>query len=425
MTTSDQHLDTDRDADAVGTGTRADDGRDDITDAGDGSRHTGHDAAVEDVPRHHRWAAGHVVVAVLVALSFGALLNAADLLATAERQEFGSTRTATVAVAERLLAVSEFLRLDRPRETIDLALGRADTPVGTEEVSLDDEVELEPAPSPGDEALAAPVTPEDRDLGAEEAPSRPRLDGSDGGLDAADEADEADEPEPEPEEPVGPTYRTPTAADPLTLYIGGDSMVGQFGGALQDLTGDTGVIETTEVVYEFGSGITRPDFIDWPAKLAQVSAEQDPELIVLYFGGNDAQPLQIDGVVYEPEADEWQAEYRSRVNALMTQLQDAGHIVYWMGMPIPRSETLEQRYLMLNEIYESEADAHPSVNYVPAWDTFADENGNFSEFLPNASGDVVDMRLDDGIHYTTAGAYRIARVAADRIIADHEIPPAP
>jgi uncharacterized protein len=414
MTTPDQDVQTDRARDADGTHVRAEevaDGRGggDGHDAGAaGSRPHRDGAAVRDVPRHHRWAAGHVIVAVLIALSFGALLNAADLLATAERQEFGATRTVSVAVAERVLAVSEFLRLDRPRQSIDQALGRVDPVVGAEGASLDDEVELEPAPSPGDETLAAPFTPEDRQLGVEDPPFRPRTEGAeDGGAFA-----------------TGVTRRTPTEDEPLTLYIGGDSMVGQFGGALEDLAGDTGVIETTEVVYEFGSGITRPDFIDWPAKLAQVSAEQDPELIVLYFGGNDAQPLQLDGVVYEPEDDEWQAEYRTRVNALMTQLQDAGHLVYWMGMPIPRSETLQQRYLMLNEIYSTEADAHESVTYVAAWDTFTDENGNYSEFLPNANGDMTDMRLQDGIHYTTAGAYRIARVAADRIIDDHGIAPA-
>ena len=420
MTTSDQdvHTDRDADADAVDTDVRpvGADGPD-AADAVDGAAppagSTGggpprDGAAVQDVPREHRWAAGHVIAAVMIALSLGALLNASGLLATAERQEFGTTRTVSVAVAERLLAVSEFLRLDRPRQTIDQALGRADPVVGAEDVGLDDEVELEPAPSPGDETLASPFRPEDRTLGVEDPPFRPRTDSADGGL----------------ELPTGITRRTPTSDEPLTLYIGGDSMVGQFGGALEDLTGDTGVIETTEVVYEFGSGITRPDFIDWPAKLAQVSAEQDPELVVLYFGGNDAQPLQLDGVVYEPEAEEWQAEYRSRVNALMTQLQDAGHLVYWMGMPIPRSETLQQRYLMLNEIYSSEADAHEAVTYVAAWDTFTDENGNYSEFLPNANGDMTDMRLQDGIHYTTAGAYRIARVAADRIIDDHGITPA-
>jgi hypothetical protein len=319
------------------------------------------------------------------------------------------------------LTVSEALRLDRPRAAIDRALGRTDPAVGPDAPALDDDVDLDDAPEAGDETLAIPDLAEGRDPSDPPLPNESDVDGdpsagdgdvSGGGTEGAD-GDADIEP-----------ARQITADDPLTMYIGGDSMVGQFGMALADLTDDTGMIATTEILYEFGSGLSRPDFIDWPVLMEGVSAEQDPEVIVLYFGGNDAQPLKIDDVVYEPEDAEWQAEYRSRVNALMTQLQDAGHDIYWMGMPIPRSETLQTRYLMLNEIYQSEADAHDAVVYIPAWDVFTGPDGGFSEFLPNASGELVDMRLDDGIHYTTAGAYRIARVAADRIIADYDIPPA-
>jgi hypothetical protein len=333
-------------------------------------------------PPAARWAAGHVIVAVTIALALGALFNSADLLATAERQPFGSQRTVAVALAGGLHDVSSALRLDRPRHAIDVALGR---------------VEEEPAPEPVEEApvVAAPATPP-----------------------AA--VDVAEEPTPEPEPTRGPY----TAADPLTMYIGGDSMVGQFGGALADLADDTGVIEITEVKYEFGSGLTRPDFVDWPARLREVSRTQQPEVMVLFFGGNDAQPLKLDDVVYEPEAPEWQAEYRSRVSALMDELGELGHTVYWMGMPIPRDAKLQTRHGILNEIYSSEAETREHVHYVASWDLFKGTNGDFSEYLPNPKGEVVDMRLDDGIHLTTAGAYRLARPTIATIIEDHGIEPA-
>ena len=358
----------------------------------------------------HRWAAGHTIVAVILALVLGAVFNAADLLATAERQEFGLTRDVSVATAQALVTVSETLRLDRPRAAIDQALGRSDPAVGPDAPALTDDVEMDDAPEPGDETLAIPELAEGRDPSDPPVPGDREVDDtpSDGGDDDAGTG----------------SVREITREDPLTIYIGGDSMVGQFGMALEDLTDDTGMVTATEVRYEFSSGLSRPDFIDWPAVMEAVSAEQDPEVVVMYFGGNDAQALEIDGTVYEPEDEPWQQEYRTRVRDLMTQLQDAGHAVYWMGMPIPRSETLQARYLMLNEIYGSEAEAHEAVTFIPAWDVFAGPDGGFSEFLPNASGDLVDMRLDDGIHYTTAGAYRIARVAADRIIADYDIPPA-
>ncbi|MGH3443006.1 MAG: SGNH/GDSL hydrolase family protein, partial [Nitriliruptorales bacterium] len=229
-------------------------------------------------------------------------------------------------------------------------------------------------------------------------------------------------PEPTPTPTPSPTDLVISAERPLRLYIGGDSMVEiQFGPALEDLADDTGMIEVLAIDYDRGSGLSRPDFVDWPARLAQVSADLAPDAMVVYFGGNDAQPLKIDGTVHEPEAPEWQAEYRGRVAALMDQLSDAGHHAYWMGLPIPRSEKMVTRFGILNAIYEEEAATRDAITFVPMWDVFADANGVYAEYLQNQNGDVVDMRLNDGIHFTTAGAYRAARPTIARIIEDFGI----
>ncbi len=343
-------------------------------------------------PQAPRWTAAQVTVAVLVGVTVGALLNAQSLLAVAERQPFGWQRDAAVAAARPLADLSAALRLDRPRSAVDMALGRTGA-----EVTEVGEVGGDDTPtSPPRDPLPGPV--EDPRTTPPEVAAPP------------------EEPDPT-EERRGPV----TADDPLTMYVGGDSMVGQFGMAMEILANNTGMIATTEVKYEFGSGLSRPDFVDWPARLAGVSEEQDPDVVVLYFGGNDAQPLELDGTVYEPEDDEWQAEYRSRVAGLMDQLDAAGHHVYWMGMPIPRSETMVRRLGMLNDIYESEAAGRDAVRFVPSWDLFAGPDGQYSEYLEDDDGNLVDMRLQDGIHLTTAGAFRIARVTIARIIEDFDI----
>ncbi|MEX2505129.1 MAG: DUF459 domain-containing protein [Egicoccus sp.] len=359
-----------------------------------GATTRGKQLGAQEPPKVRDRSAGEVIIAVLIAVLLGGLLNAQALLATAQRQELGTTRDAALTFAEPLAAVSSALWLDRPRAAIERAMGRGDAPGGDDPVVAAPDNE-EPEPNPSFEPTPDPTA----------------------------EPDPTSEPETEPEPEPEPTQEPITAENPLTMYVGGDSMVGQFGVAMDDLASDTGVIEITEVRYEFGSGISRPDFIDWPAVLADVSATQDPDVMVLYFGGNDAQALDIDGTVRQPEDAEWQEEYRSRVSDLMDQLVDAGHRVYWMGMPIARSTDLQAKHTMLNDIYSSEAEARPEVTYVDVWDLFAGPDGQFSEYLPNQNGDVVDMRLDDGIHYTTAGAYRAARPAMAQILEDHDIEP--
>jgi hypothetical protein len=317
--------------------------------------------------------AGHVIVVVVGALLIGLVFNAADIRRTAERQETGWVRTVGVGLITPIDRVASFFSLDRPRGLVDLATGRA-----------------EPASAPTTTtATTAPIAAPESTTTTLPASIR---------------------------RPVG-------AADPLTMFIGGDSMVGQFGPMLENRAERSGLVQVTEVIYEFESGLTRPDFVDWPARLTRVMDEQDPEVVVLYFGGNDAQSIQIDGVWVDFDTPEWEAEYRSRVRGVMKQLTDQGRDVYWLGLPIVRSDTFRPRVQVLNEIYASEAADFEYVTYFDAWPIFVGDDGGYSEYLPNAAGDLVDMRLDDGVHYTTNGAILLADAFFPVIAANWDFPP--
>jgi hypothetical protein len=221
---------------------------------------------------------------------------------------------------------------------------------------------------------------------------------------------------------TSPVRRQITAVDPLRLFIGGDSLVGQFGPMLENEAESTGFVDVTEVIYEFSSGITRVDFVDWPARLRHVRAAQDPEAMVLFFGGNDAQAIQIDGTWYDFGSAEWLAEYRRRVGDLMAELLADGRDLYWVGLPIVRSESFRRKVVAMNEIYRSEAERVGGVNFVDSWVVFTGPDGDFSEYLTDDHGDLVDMRLNDGIHLTTAGGIRLARVVMQAIAGNWNLP---
>lgn len=311
--------------------------------------------------------AGQVIAVTLLALVIGLILNAPDIRRTAERQEAGWKREVAIAMIQPFDWFARTLRLDAPHNLIDAAIGRQDgvSPTSTTTTT---------APAP----VATPDTTTT----------------------------------------TVPPRREITATDPLRMFIGGDSMVGQFGPMLENTAEAGGLVEVTEVLYEFSSGLTRPDFLDWPVRLREIREAQDPDVIVLFFGGNDAQAVQIDGTWHEFGSDTWMTEYRARVGDLMAELDEDGRDVYWMGMPIVRSDDFRQKVEVLNEIYRSEAERFEKVNFVDSWSVFTGANGGFSEYLTDANGDLVDMRLNDGIHLTTAGGIRLAEVTFG-VIADN------
>jgi len=311
-------------------------------------------------------AAGHVLVAMLVALLGGALLNAQGILRTAEAQELGTGRSLALALAEPLASVSSFLRIDTPRETIDEALGRE---LPRRDVDL-----VAPASSTTTTVANGPAT------------TTTTL----------------------------PALRPVTPDDPLDLWIIGDSFAELFGPALVNRGSDTGVVEAA-VDFRFISGLSRPDYFDWPSYIAEQLPKVTPEAAVVIFGGNDAQDVAVGGQRFDVGTDGWIDLYADRVGEAMDALLVGVDRVYWVGLPIMESETFTANVRMMNAVYEAEAIERPRVTYVSSFDLFKDASGEYNAYL-----DGKHMRYGDGAHFTWNGGYRLADEVLATIAADWE-----
>ena len=217
-------------------------------------------------------------------------------------------------------------------------------------------------------------------------------------------------PAPPPTE-VG--LRTPTLEEPLRLWVGGDSMAQTFGESLVRLARDTRLVDP-KLHYEISSGLTRPDYYDWPRALASDVVDQRSEVVVAVFGANDAQGIVLpDGTPIQQMSDpRWAHEYRRRVAAVMDQLRADDRLVVWITLPPMRDPDFDARVDRINPIYRAEAAARPWVTVVDAADALGDD-GEFADLLPDGSGGLEDVRLADGVHLTRAGGDRLAAEVLD------------
>jgi uncharacterized protein len=207
----------------------------------------------------------------------------------------------------------------------------------------------------------------------------------------------------------------PSAVDPARVLIVGDSDAGTFGPYLSELLDETGIVETT-LDYKVSSGLARPDFFDWPAELDRIVPEVDPDIVVVTFGGNDAQflaDLAGDVVAPEPRPDsdnaEWRAEYERRVGAVMDRLLEGGRTVIWVGIPNDDNPDVTFRMQVQDESAKAAAATRPAVQFVDTWTRFAGRNGGFAEFVVDPRDGVgKDVRADDGFHLNTVGAEILA-----------------
>lgn len=324
--------------------------------------------------------AGHVIVVVVVALLGGGILNAQALTDAAARQPFGWKRTAAVIGATPFRGLAGFVGLDRPH--VVLAEAAADLAGGTRSVG-EQPVAVADAPVP----VAAPEVEPVTDPNEPATTQRPTEEASSRG--------------------------EPTRKDPLRVWVGGDSLTSEFAAALSDRLART-QRSKTQIEFRFSTGLSRPDFFDWPARLSAVARQQDPDAFVIMFGANDGQNIAVDGNVLEFGSSAWKAEYGDRVGAVMDQLAVDGRRVYWVGQPIMRSPEFDAKMRLLNAIYRDQAQTREDVEYIDTRALFSDD-GAFSAYLPDANGQPALMRQQDGVHFTRAGGERLSRVVFDAL----------
>ena len=199
------------------------------------------------------------------------------------------------------------------------------------------------------------------------------------------------------------------------MWIIGDSFMELFGPALVNRSLDTGVIEA-EVEFRYVSGLSRPDYFDWPAYIGQELPDVDPDVAVVMFGGNDAQDVELAGDRFNVGTEAWYELYCTRVAEAMDVLLTGVDHVYWIGLPIMKSDRFTANAQVMNEAYETQAAERAQVTYIPSFELFADEDGKYSAYLDGKL-----MRFTDGAHFVWNGAYRLADAVLPVIAADWDI----
>ena len=304
--------------------------------------------------RRRRLTAGAVLLAMLLGFLLAGLLDAGNIRKDVEARPYGALRTVQLALLAPMTALSGAVHADRLGAAVADALGRGEQPHHTL----------------AEVKKAKPLWP-----------------------------------------------RKITAKKPLRLYVAGDSMDQVFGSSLVNLGDATGLVKGKND-YHVSSGLSRPDFYDWPQRLVDQIVDFRPDAAAVLFGANDGQDVMFEGKVLKVGTKAWQGVYAQRVGEAMDVLSKGGRRVYWVGNPIMRDFDYRQHIAMMNHIYQAEAAKRPGVAFVSTWATMANAKGSYAEYLPDANGDQVLMRAPDGIHLTRAGGDRMAQRVLDVIMQD-------
>ncbi|HEX6311050.1 MAG TPA: DUF459 domain-containing protein, partial [Acidimicrobiia bacterium] len=187
--------------------------------------------------------------------------------------------------------------------------------------------------------------------------------------------------------------------DPLRLWIGGDSLAGSLGPSLGRMAADTGIVQPV-FFSKVSSGLSTPDFWDWPEHGTEEMFKLDPEVTVFIIGANDT-------MIVTDDTAEWRPAYEQAVEEMMQIMIGESRTVYWVGSPILEDDD-DLAVARLNQVFQDVAARHSEVVYVDAYGLFSTPDGRYTPFVTDGEGETLRVRADDGVHFTPEGGDHLA-----------------
>jgi len=190
------------------------------------------------------------------------------------------------------------------------------------------------------------------------------------------------------------------------LAVFGDSMATDVGKALERFYAeDPNISILTQGVGS--SSFVRPDFFDWPKTINEQIAANSFDIAVILIGINDRQKMNLNGQSYGSLTPEWTTEYSARITNVVKVLRAANKPTIWIGLPPMEAPKFGKAMIQVNEIQRLAAFSG-GAEFLDIYEKFATEEGGYTARGPDLNGNQVRMRKDDGIHFSTAGADKLA-----------------
>lgn len=174
---------------------------------------------------------------------------------------------------------------------------------------------------------------------------------------------------------------------------------------------------------EVGTGISKPQQLDWVRKARGQAGGFKPDVTVMFIGANDGFPLRsAHGAIAQCCGEGWVVAYEARVETMMrSYLRGGRSYVYWLTLPAPAPARFARVFPSVNRAIErAAARVGSGVRVIDLGAVFT-PGGRFRQSI-TVNGKTIDARQPDGVHLSYAGASVVASLIVDRLRSDHALP---
>jgi len=217
--------------------------------------------------------------------------------------------------------------------------------------------------------------------------------------------------------PVGHSYINPFPnGDRYRIVVLGDSLgQGLWEGLYRAFDDDKNLNFINHA--KSGKGFSRTTAEAWDKELGGILKSDTYQIAVVMFGGFPYQDIRSGKERLKVGTDGWREIFGKRVEAFIKKLRAANIAVYWVGLPIMRSGSQNERAEALNDVFREKAFIN-GAKFVETWTGFTDDAGRYSPYGPDMTGQVKRLRANDGVHLTMRGYLKLAHFVEKQLRPD-------
>ena len=192
---------------------------------------------------------------------------------------------------------------------------------------------------------------------------------------------------------------------PVRVLLTGDSLMEGLGPQMRNaLSGYSNL--TLIPIGKKSTGLSRPDFYDWPRVLQEHLIADRPHVVVMWVGTNDPQGIYGMSGLGEPCSKEWQVAYLGKVREIFSLTRRYKARLILMGPPVVGDSKLNEQLDTINKLM-AWACKREGVCYIDTRAILCDAHGRFCMQGPLPNGQIGVWRSRDQVHITSDGNKRV------------------
>lgn len=153
---------------------------------------------------------------------------------------------------------------------------------------------------------------------------------------------------------------------------------------------------------KYSSGLSRPDFFDWPTNLKAMLEKYHPDLLIVSLGANDTQDIVIDKKRYFIDTKAWEEIYLQRSKDFIALADNGKRHILWVSLPVMGKEPYFTRTKLITKLQDEASQTVKNASFVNIQHLLT-ENGKYTTFYKNEKNQSIRLRSQDLIHVSSEG----------------------